>query len=227
MQDGPQSPFNRLPPVIVGLAVVIAGIEVLFQLAEMGLIGGRAGLGWRQSAIEQFGVANSLWSWMIENRFFPWIEMRRFLTYPLLHGGAYHVLFVVVFVLALGNMVARVFAPLAVLVIFFAASVLGGLAYVIILNEPAILIGGYPGAYGLIGAFTFLLWSGMGAAGAQQARAFSLIAMLMAIQLGFGLFTGRFGNFVAELSGFLTGFACSFVLVPGGWKHLLTRLRQR
>lgn len=227
MSDDFQSPFNKLPAVVVALAVVIAGIEALFQLAEMGLIGGREGIGWRIAAVEDFGVSDRVWHWMVENRVWPWDQVRRFLTYPFLHAGAYHVIFVVVFVLALGNMVARVFHPLAVLAVFFGASIAGALGFVLVLNEGRVLIGGYPGAYGLIGAFTFLLWANLGAHGANQARAFSLIAMLMAIQLGFGLFTGEFGNFVAELCGFVAGFLISFVVVPGGWKAILNKLRQR
>jgi len=51
----------------------------------------------------------------------------------------------------MGKMVGEVIGSLAVPVIFFGASILGALAYGALLSEPAWLVGGFPGAYGLIG----------------------------------------------------------------------------
>jgi hypothetical protein len=88
-------------------------------------------------------------------------------------------------------------------------------------------VGGYPGVYGLIGAYTFILWVSYGVAGENQYRAFTLIGFLMGIQLIFGFMFGTTNDWVAELSGFLVGFAISPMLVPGGFRRLLNRLRQR
>lgn len=220
-----QSPFNQLPRVVVALAVVLAGLEVLFQLSSLGLLGGPSGLGWRQGAIEQFGVFDRVWAWMVQNGTWPWEHLRRFVTYPLIHDDAMSALFVIVFVLAMGKMVGEVFHPLAVLAIFWLSAIAGALAFVVILNEPQQLVGGFPGAYGLIGAFTFLLWANLVVRGANQYRAFSLIAMLMAIQFGFGLLSGAFGRAVSDLAGFATGFLLSFLLSPGGWGRVLAKLR--
>ena len=222
-----QSPFNKLPRVVVALAVVIGGLEVLFQLSGLGLLGGAAGAGWRQGAIEQFAVFDRVWHWMATNSIWPWEHLRRFLTYPLIHDDAMHAVFVIVFVLAMGNMVASVFHPLAVLAIFWVSSMAGALGFVLILDEGRQLVGGFPGAYGLIGAFTFLLWANLVAQHANQYRAFSLIAILMAIQIGFGLLSGQFGRAVSDLVGFGAGFLLSFLVAPGGWSRLLARLRQR
>ena len=46
MEDHNVSPFNVLPPVVVALTVVIAGLEVMFQLATAGFLGGQGGVGW-------------------------------------------------------------------------------------------------------------------------------------------------------------------------------------
>jgi membrane associated rhomboid family serine protease len=56
-------------------------------------------------------------------------------------------------------------------------------------------------------------------------RAFSLIGMLMGIQLVFGVLFGSDLSWIADLSGFCTGFALSFLLVPGGFTFLLRKLR--
>ena len=97
----------------------------------------------------------------------------RLVTYPFVHFNFTHALFVVVILLALGKMVGEVFRWWAVLVVFFGAAIAGALAYTLVPGLQAPLIGGYPAVYGLIGAFTFLLWVNLAAVGANKYRAFS------------------------------------------------------
>lgn len=94
------------------------------------------------------------------------------------------------------------------------------------LNDPAPLIGGFPAVYGLIGAFSYILWRSLSLVGANQARAFSLISVLMGIQLVFGLVFGLSNDWLADLGGFATGFVLSFVVSPGGWAQLLSNIRR-
>ncbi len=61
--------------------------------------------------------------------------------------------------------------------------------------------------------------------GANQSRAFTLIAFLMGIQLVFGLIFGGSKDWVADLAGFATGFALSFFLAPGGWARMRGKMR--
>jgi membrane associated rhomboid family serine protease len=227
MENHNTSPFNALPPVVVALAVLIAGLEGMFQLATAGFLGGQGGVGWRLAAIQDYAVLDEVADWMLVNGRFPGEHLLRFVTYPLIHGGFAHAAFVVVFILAIGKIVAEVFSPLAFIVVFWASAVVGALAYVILLDSAYPLIGGYPGVYGLIGAFTFLMWVDAARRGSSQARAFGLIGMLLAIQLLFGVIQGDFGNVIADLSGFVTGFILSFVVSPGGWGRAIARLRQR
>ncbi|NKX44100.1 rhomboid family intramembrane serine protease [Roseicyclus persicicus] len=221
------SPFNALPPVVVALAAVIFGLEVMFQAATAGFLGGQGGVGWRLDAIRDYGVFDEVAAYMWDNGVYPPAELLRLLTYPLIHGGFVHATFVVVFILAIGKMVAEVFSPLAFMALFLVSSVAGALGFVALMNSPYPLIGGYPGVYGLIGAFTFILWTRESLRGGNRYRAFGLIGALLAIQLIFGLLQGEFGNVVADLSGFATGFLMSFVVSPGGWRRVLARLRSR
>lgn len=224
MQDPDAAPFNRLPPLVVALAVVLAGVEAMFFLGERGMIATDAT---RQFAIRDFGWNDAIFHWMIDNSRFPLSEMRRLITYPFLHSDAMHAVLVVVFVLALGKQVAEVFGQLSFAIIFAASSVAGALGMALITNSSAWLIGGYPGAYGLIGAFTHLLYYG-GVSGRWAGRqAFSLIAILASLGLLFSLLNGEFGRLTAELSGFACGFTLSFVLRPGGLRDLLERMRRR
>ncbi|MEJ6390643.1 rhomboid family intramembrane serine protease [Gymnodinialimonas ulvae] len=227
MEDHNVSPFNALPPVVVALAVVIFGLELMFQAATAGLLGGQGGVGWRLVAMEDYAVLDQVWTWMLSNGIYPPEQLLRFVTYPLIHGGFVHAAFVVVFILALGKMVAEVYSTLAFLAVFWVSAVMGALGFVVFMDSPFPLVGGYPGVYGLIGAFTFLMLMRAEAQGSGQMRAFGLIGALLAIQLLFALINGEFGTVVADFTGFATGLALSFVVSPGGWARLLRRMRQR
>lgn len=227
MTPSPESPFNPLPPLVVALAVVVIGIEALFSLGARGILGGPEAVGWRLAAIRDFGFVDQVFDWMLANGRFPPEQMARFVTYPLIHASLTHAVFVAIFVLAMGKMVSEVFGGLAFLTIFWASAIAGALVYGLLLDAELPLIGGYPGVYGLIGAYTFLLWVSLIATGGQQYRAFSLIGMLLGIQLIFAIFFEVGMDWVADLSGFVAGFGLSFVLVPGGWNRVLAKLRKR
>lgn len=229
-QDPNASPINPLPPVVSFLALLLAAIEILFTLGERGFVGGPGAIGWRLAAVQDWGVIDSVFDWMLETGQFPPAELARLLTYPLIHGDFTHAVFVIVFILALGKMVGEVFHPAALLAVFLGASICGALAYVILLDERAALIGGFPGVYGLIGAFSFILWMNLSATGQRRYRAFTLIGILLAVQLLFGLIFGGPKDWVADLAGFATGFALSFVVSPGGVARIrgwVARARQR
>ena len=228
MQDPDASPFNALPPVVVALAVAIFGVELVFMLTKSGLIGGtRGGEDWRIFALQRFAFSGEIFDWMVETGRWPPEHLLRFVSYPFVHFSFTQMIFVAVFVLALGKMVGEVFSPVAVLVVFFGSAIVGALAYALLLNDPRPLAGGFPGAYGLIGAYTLILWVGYGAAGENQYRAFTLIGFLLGIQLIFGLFFTVGNDWVAEVVGFLTGFALSALLAPGSFGRVLERLRRR
>ena len=54
------------------------------------------------------------------------------------------------------------------------------------------------------------------------------MGLLLAFQLVFGLLFGNAGYaWVAEIAGFVTGFALSFLLVPGGLRDVRERIRHR
>ncbi|MFV0245295.1 MAG: rhomboid family intramembrane serine protease [Qingshengfaniella sp.] len=222
-----QSPVNPLPPLVVALAVIIFGVEAMFGLAERGLLGGAGGIGWRAQAVRNYAFFGDVLDWMIQQRRFPPELLVRFVSYPLLHLGFTHALFVCVFILAMGKMVAEAFGQISVLVLFFVAAMVGALVYGGVLNDPYPLVGGYPGVYGLIGGYTYLLWLRLGALGEKQIMAFRLIGVLLGVQLLFGLIFGSSNDWVADLAGFAAGFALAPLVAPGGLARLRDRLRNR
>jgi len=161
---------------------------------------------------------------------FPAEHLLRFVSYAFVHGGLGHAAFAIVLTLAIGKMVAEAFSQTAFLVIFFASTVVGALAYGVLANSNQPLIGAYPPAYGLIGGMSFILWVKARVEGTNPWRAFSLIAFLLGIQIFFKLVFGGGDDWVADLAGFVTGFVLSAFLAPGGAGRviaLLERVRRR
>jgi membrane associated rhomboid family serine protease len=227
MPEPHAAPLNPLPWVVWLLALPMIAMEIVLGLGAAGLAGGPAAIGWRLDALERFAYSPDLMRAMIEAQQFPPQALMRIVTYPFVHLNVTHAIFVVVILLALGKMVGEVFRPWAVLAVFFGAAVVGALVYTAVPGLRAPLVGGYPPVYGLIGAFTFLLWVRLAATGANQYRAFTLIGLLLAVQLLFGLLFGGGFEWVADLAGFATGFLMSFVVSPGGWARVRARLRER
>ncbi len=225
--DHDASPVNPMPPIVVTLALIIVAIEVAFQAGSAGFVGGPEATGWRISALETYGFREPLFNWMIENRQFHWQFAYGILTYPFVNYSFTNVVFSVVFILALGKMVGEIFSPFAFLLVFFGASIVGALTYGLVWDTPIVLFGAMPGAYGLIGAYSFLLWTSLAGTGENPMRAFTLIGFLMALQLIWGLLFAGSLNWVADLSGFVAGFGLSFVVSPGGWQRVVGKIRQR
>ncbi|TRW95448.1 rhomboid family intramembrane serine protease [Paracoccus sp. M683] len=233
MRDGMnESPINQLPWVVWVLALPMIAAEAVFALGRAGLIGGAQGVTLRSNAIAQTAYPPELVERMWAMGIVDFSQAYRLLSYPFIHLSFTHALFVIVFTLALGNLVASNFRPLAVLGLFFGSAIGGALIYTLFAafydGRVAPLVGGYPAVYGLVGAFTFLLWTRLAAAHVNRMRAFSLIGMLLLFQLVFGLIFGNAGfGWIAELAGFACGFGLSFLLVDGGMSRALQHLRQR
>ena len=226
MQDQPRiSPLNPVPPFVIVLFLVIMGVEAMFTLGARGIIGGPGAIGWRAGAIEDYAFNGDILRWMLQNNVWPVEHLRRVLSYAVVHASFTHALFASVLLLAMGKFVGEVFRHWAVLALFLLGTVAGALVLGLVVDDSPWLIGAFPGVYGLIGGFTYIIWLRLGQLGSNQARAFLLIGVLMGLQLVFGLFFGGTPTWVADVSGFGAGFLASFVLSPGGFAKLRARLR--
>ena len=221
------SPVNPLPPVVVLLVAAMLLLEAAFSLGREGLIGGAQAVGWRSEAIQTYGFSNRAFSWMVENRVFNFDYALRLFTFPYIHGGFTQTLFGVVMTLALGKFVGEKLHQVAVLALFVVPAALGAAIYGLVLPDGPGLIGAFPGVYGLIGGFTYLIWLRLGEIGEKQSQAFSLIGLLLFIQLIFAVFFGTDSTWLADVTGFVAGFGLSFFLSPGGWRKIREKLQQR
>lgn len=227
-QDPNAPPLNPLPPIVWLLALPPILVEVAIQLQSAGLLAVGDALGLRQGLYQQVMLLPELLRLQWETGGHPADQLHRLVSYPLVHGSFTDALFAVVLFLALGKAVGEVLRWWAVVVVVIGATVAGGLAYGLLvpgLKTP--LVGAYPAVYGLIGAFTCLIFINLARVGANKYRAFSLIGFLLAAQLLFGVLFGGSWAWVAEIAGFAAGFLLTFAVIPGGFQRLLDQIRQR
>jgi len=224
-QDHNAPPFNPMPPVVWVLFLILIGIEAAFTLGEQGIVGGARAVGGRLGAISQYGFSGVAFDWMIKNGQMPFEYSMRCFSYMFLHRSFTAAIFSGVILLAMGKLVGEVMGQLAVIILFVFSGVFGVVAFGL-LTDQAWLIGAYPSVYGLIGAYTFLLWQRVAGQGMQQLTAFRLIGFLMGIQLIFGVFFVTGQDWVAELAGFICGFALSVIVMPGGIARLRAAIQR-
>jgi membrane associated rhomboid family serine protease len=224
-QDHNAPPFNPMPPVVWVLFLILMGIEVVFTLGEQGIVGGARAVGWRLGAISDYGFSGVAFDWMVKNGQMPFEYVIRCFSYMFLHGSFTAAIFSGVILLAMGKLVGEVMGQLAVIILFVFSGVFGVVIFGL-LTDQAWLIGAYPSVYGLIGAYTFLLWQRVAGQGMQQLTAFRLIGFLMGIQLIFGIFFVTGQDWVAELAGFIYGFALSVIVMPGGIARLRAAIQR-
>ena len=222
-----ESPFNTVPPVILVLVMIVAGIEIVLSLAGAGAIGPPQAVGWRLAMIEDYAFAPRVLEWIVERGDYSWPLIRRFVTYPFVHLSFVHAAFACVMLLALGKFVGEAWSRVSLVLVILIATVVGALAHGLSNSENIPLMGFYPPVFGLIGAFTYVRWLDLGAHNQSRWIAFRLIGMLLGLQLLFGVMFGSAPHWVADVSGFVVGLAVSPLLGPGGWRAFLNRMRQR
>jgi membrane associated rhomboid family serine protease len=218
-ESPPRQPlFLRLPPVVVALVGAIVAIELLFQLAAAGLVGGGAGLGWRLAALERWAFSAPHLDLMLARGEYPPEALLRFLTCGFLHANAFHAGFAAVLVLALGKGVSDHLSAAAAVAIMGAGLVAGALLWWAAAPGGRLLFGAYPGIYALIGAYAWSLWSG--GRGRERRLALRLVLVLAALQLGLRLVEDPGEVWIAEIGGFMAGSALAPLVAPGACARL-------
>lgn len=222
-----QPAVNPLPWSVVLIFLGIVGVEGIFAVGQAGLVGGPQAVGWRLSAVEDYGFLPSVFDWMLANNRYDLDLVMRLVTYPFVHGSVLSAAMAVMFVLAMGKFVGEATGPIAVLTVFFGSSIISAVLYGVVATVNYPLIGAFTGAYGLIGAYTFILFVTGGQIGRSGIGAFRLIGFLAGVQLVFGLLFGAAPDWSASIFGFVSGFAIMAALQPGGVAYLIAKIRQR
>jgi membrane associated rhomboid family serine protease len=219
--------MNPLPWAVWVLVLPMIALEAAFSAGEAELLGQPTGVGWRSEAIRAFSVWPAYWVQQWDWGVFPLDLIWRFFTYSFVHADPSHLLFAAVIVMATGKFVGDAMRPMVLLVLFFGAAAGGGLIYAALSGDEALLIGAYPGAYGLIGGLSHVLWQRSSGPLRDRLHAFRLIGALLALQLAYSLiFDGSVG-WKSEMPGFFIGFALAAGFDRIGMNGTLQRLRQR
>jgi len=227
--DANQPPVNPLPPVVLLLVMVMGAAELLFQLGGAGIIGGPGAIGWRASIIQSYGFSPAYVQWMWENQAFPLAYMARLVTYPFVDANFGNTLFGITLVLALGKFVGDRVNSFVLLVIFFGSAIIAALVYSVFVGPQNFMVGAHAPAYGLIGAFTWMLLGDLKESGERAAKAFRLIGMLAVLHVVFFLIFGG-NDWINRAAGFLGGFVICAILRPkaaAGFYYWVERLRNR
>ena len=224
MQSEPA--VNPIPSVIMALCLVMIAVELTLTLAGAGIVGGATGIGWRLNVMQDYGFSPAVLDRIWTRLDFDPSLIKRFVTYGFVQSDFVSAIFGTALLLALGKFVGDVVRPIPVLIIFFGSLIMGAVVFGLVQGGNTPLIGIYPAIYGLIGAYTYLLWAILGAHGENRMQAFRLIGFLLGLQLLFAMLFGGNPIWVAELAGFVTGFGLAIVCAPGGWSALVAKLRR-
>ena len=233
---------NPLPDVVIGLALIIGVIEIVLTLAGQGWIGGPAAVGWRSNILNAYAFSAGIQDRVLGLGDLSFNMLRRYVTYAFVHASVTQAAFAIVIILALGKFIGEAWRRQSILIVFFAATIAGAVVYGAITPSNYPLFGAYPGIYGMIGAYTYLLWLRLDRDGGPRWRAFGLIGFFLLLQIVWALamrLTVDLGwtsqdptpymlyDGISDLGGFAVGLALSPVLGPGGWSVFVERLRQR
>lgn len=219
-ENANELPMNPISPVVLALAALVFGVELVLQAGEHGLIGGPEAIGWRIGLINAYGFYDPIFEHMRQNGDYSAPNLLRLVSYPVVHSGFNHAFFAAVMILALGKKVAEDFSGKAVLIIVPLAVVAGSVAYGLLDNAKVPLVGAFAAVYGLLGAYTWILWLKLDGKGRARWTAFRLVGFLMTLQLVWYFALGGQKDWIAYFTGFLTGFGLSFVLSPDGGPRL-------
>ena len=236
-----ESILNDIPNGAAAIALLIAGVEILMQAAGAGIIGGQMGIGWRNDMISDFAFFPAVQDEIINRGFLPAQYLWRYFTYPFIHDGLTHAFFALALVLALGKFIGDRWHWASLFAVFVIPGAAAAFVFGLIAPQNWPLYGAYPPVYGLVGAFTYMLWMRLGETGGNQWRAFAMIGMLVLVQILWGLMMKIFALLgmggdptpfvffmgVGDLAGFATGLALSPIVGPGSWRAFVARLRQR
>jgi membrane associated rhomboid family serine protease len=218
---------NPLPWTVWVLVLPMILIEAVLSIGEAGLLGQATGAGWRSQAIRAFSVWPPYWVQQWDWGVYPLDLVRRFFTYSFVHADPSHLLFAAVIVMATGKFVGDAMRPSVLIVLFFGAAAGGGLIYAAFSGNSELLIGAYPGAYGLIGGLSHVLWQRSSGPLRDRLQSFRLIGALLVLQILFSLIFGGGTGWKSEVPAFVIGFLLTIGLDRIGLLKTLRRLRQR
>lgn len=215
MEESRPAPIvNTLPWAVWLLTLGVAGVELVLWAGAHGLVNWAGSAGWRAQALVAFGISPELQGWMWDTGRYPPERLWRYLAFGFFHLGPMQAVLVIVITAALGKACAERLGSAKVLVLLLLAQATGGVAFGLVADPGAWLIGGYPMIFALAGAYGALL---------RTRAALFMVATLVVARLGLSAMAGGGMDWLADLTALGMGAAMAQALDG----PVLARLRRR
>ncbi len=208
---------KQIPTQIIVLLSIMAVIELLLTMADTGLFGDIKLRG-------LFFAYGAFWDPLLDGELEPIFCIQpiyMFLTHAFLHGGLLHFIMNSTVLVSLGRFISDQAGPWPVVILFVVAAIAGGMAFGLLADTTAPMIGASGAAFGFIGLWQY--WE-------FRIRQMRKLPLRPVIQnaLGLVLLNAVFFFFLqgalaweAHLGGYLTGLAL------GPWMTAQARSRAR
>lgn len=193
-------PQRPLPRALVALVLFMVAVELLFQAAEIGLVGDGS-LRYRVYA------AGAFWAALFHGAepLFSLQPVTMFVSHALLHGGLLHLAMNMAILLGLGRLIGERYGESAILPLFLLSAIAGGASFALINASDVPMVGASGAVFGFLGVWTAWDWHRHRAYGLSTSpvvrRALALILVNVVFLLGFA------GDIAweAHLGGYLAG----------------------
>lgn len=204
------------PPAIWAVAAVLAGIEAVLTLSDMGLLP----LGMRAFAYDHFAFYAVVVHAVQSGQTLPASLYATFVTHAFLHGGMLHVMMNGAIFLALGAHLSRAVGAAATLMLFLGTVVGGAIAFGLLAPQAqqfVPMVGASGGVFGLLGAMKRWEWRHLVRNRLPRRRFWTTVAVFAGVNVVLSLGAGLGGGGIAweaHLGGFVVGWLAAGFLTP-------------
>lgn len=211
---GPGQVFRPMPRTLLWLVGLIALIEAVLSLADLGLIGQPA------LRLRLFEVG-AFWSPLLRGvePIFAAQPVSMFLSHALLHGGLLHMAMNMTILLAMGRFISDRYGEAPILPLFAAGAVAGGAVFGLFSPQAIPMVGASGAVFAFLGLWIVWDWRRHRAHRVPVRPVATRVAVLAGLNVVFYFALGGLLAWEAHLGGFLAG------LVAG--KYLEDRIEAR
>ncbi len=193
--------YKPLPRVLLGLAGVIALIEVVLTLADTGYLADA------NLRLRAFGLG-AFWTGLLHGEYraaYTGQAGLMFLTHAFLHGSFLHMAMNTTILLAMGRFVEEAYSPKVILPLFLLGAIGGGAVYGLLTTGLSPMVGASGAVFAFLGLWVVWDWRRHRMAGVSVQPIYMRVAVLAGLNVVFYFGLGGMLAWQAHLGGFLVG----------------------
>jgi rhomboid protease GluP len=198
----PDPTWRPLPRPLVTLVMVMVGVELLLQLADLGIVGDR-------SLRPRVYVLGAFWASLFHDAqpIFSLQPVTMFVTHALLHGGLLHLGMNAAVLLGLGRLIGDRYGAGAILPLFLLSAIAGGAVFALLNVSDIPMVGASGAVFGFLGVWTAWDWQRHRAHGVSTRPVVLRVVALLLINVLFFFGLGGMIAWEAHLGGYVAGLA--------------------